>query len=130
MDLLVGLCLPRSVDMVVAALGIWKAGGTYLPMDPAYPPDRLVFMLDDAQAAVLITTPYLAQRLPATKRKLVTMAAPQIAGQPPDRSPVEVRPADLAYIIYTSGSSGQPKESKSRTAAWPIWSPGISRPSR
>jgi amino acid adenylation domain-containing protein len=108
-DLLAGLCLPRSVDMVVAALGIWKAGGAYMPMDPDYPPDRLAFMLDDAQAAVLITDPYLAQRLPATKPKLVTMAAPQIAGQPADWSPVEVRPADLAYIIYTSGSSGQPK---------------------
>src|SRR5881628_763048 len=66
---LVGLCLPRSLDMVVGALGIWKAGGTYLPMDPAYPADRLAFMLEDAQAPALITTACLAPRLSSTKRK-------------------------------------------------------------
>src|SRR5882724_3419254 len=67
-DVLVGLCLPRSLDMVVGALGILKAGGAYVPMDPAYPPDRLAFMLEDAQAPVLISSPDLAGRLPPGKR--------------------------------------------------------------
>src|SRR2546426_10333113 len=81
-DVLVGLCLPRSLDMVVGALGILKAGGAYVPMDPAYPPDRLAFMLNDAQAPVLVTDPCLAQRLPAAQREVVNIGAPQIAKGP------------------------------------------------
>src|SRR5262245_50187515 len=60
----VGLCVPRSLEMVVGALGVLKAGGAYIPMDPAYPADRLAFMLDDAQARGVITTASLAQALP------------------------------------------------------------------
>jgi amino acid adenylation domain-containing protein len=108
-DVLVGLCLPRSPDMVVGALAILKAGGAYVPMDPAYPADRLSFMLDDAQAPVLLSSPALAQRLPAAKRELVYIDAPQIAGEAAEAPPVEVRPDDLAYVIYTSGSTGKPK---------------------
>jgi amino acid adenylation domain-containing protein len=108
-DVLVGLCLPRSPDMVVGALGILKAGGAYVPMDPAYPADRLAFMLDDAHAPVLLSSPTLAQRLPAAKRELVYIDAPEIAGVAADSPPVEVGPDDLAYVIYTSGSTGKPK---------------------
>ena len=108
-DVLVGLCLPRSADMVVGALAILKAGGAYVPMDPAYPPDRLAFMLDDAQAPVLVTNPGLAQRLPAAKREVVNIGAPQIAQEPDHRTDVEIRADDLAYVIYTSGSTGTPK---------------------
>lgn len=108
-DVLVGLCLPRSLDMVVGALGILKAGGAYLPMDPANPADRLTFMLDDAQAAVLITSQHLAERLPAGTRELVCVDSPQPAGQSADAPSVEVAPGDLAYLIYTSGSTGAPK---------------------
>src|SRR5882724_5881494 len=108
-DVLVGLCLPRSLDMVVGALGILKAGGAYVPMDPAYPPDRLAFMLEDAQAPVLISSPDLAQRLPAAKRQLVYLDAPQIARETADSPSVEIATGDLAYVIYTSGSTGQPK---------------------
>ncbi len=108
-DVLVGLCLPRSLEMVVGALGILKAGGAYVPLDPAYPPDRLAFMLDDAQAPMLISSPRLAERLPAAQRDLVYLDAPQIACQPPDSPPVDIAPADLAYVIYTSGSTGKPK---------------------
>jgi amino acid adenylation domain-containing protein len=105
----VGLCLPRSLDMVVGALGILKAGGAYLPLDPAYPADRLAFMLDDAQAPVLVTVPSLARRLATTKRDVVDMNAPEIAAYP-DRPPLlETAPSDLAYVIYTSGSTGTPK---------------------
>lgn len=108
-DVLVGLCLPRSLDMVVGALGILKAGGAYVPMDPAYPPDRLAFMLDDAQAPVLISSPCLARRLPADDREVVFIDAPQISGQAADPPPVAIAPDDLAYVIYTSGSTGKPK---------------------
>src|SRR5947209_3234730 len=108
-DVLVGLCLPRSLDMVVGALGILKAGGAYVPMDPAYPPGRLAFMLDDAQAAVLITNPRVAQQLPAAQRKLVYLDAPEIAAQPADAPLVPNGPDDLAYVMYTSGSTGRPK---------------------
>ena len=108
-DVLVGLCLPRSLDMVVGALGILKAGGAYVPMDPAYPPGRLAFMLDDAQAAVLITNPRVAQQLPAAQRKLVYLDAPEIAAQPADAPLVPNGPDDLAYVMYISGSTGRPK---------------------
>ncbi len=108
-DVLVGLCLPRSLDMVVGALGILKAGGAYVPMDPAYPPGRLAFMLDDAQAAVLITNPRVAQQLPTAQRTLVYLDAPEIAAQPADAPLVPNGPDDLAYVIYTSGSTGRPK---------------------
>ena len=106
---LVGLCLPRSLDMAVGTLGIMKAGGAYVPMDPAYPADRLAFMLQDAQAPVLITKPCLAERLPAGPCTVVDIRAPEIAGQPDYTPRVEIVPDDVAYVIYTSGSTGQPK---------------------
>lgn len=105
----VGLCLPRSLEMAVGALGILKAGAAYVPMDPANPADRLAFMLDDAQAPVLITSPSIAQRLPPARREIVNINAAQITAEP-DCPPVfEKAPGDLAYIIYTSGSTGRPK---------------------
>ena len=108
-DDLVGLCLPRSLDMAVGTLGILKAGAAYVPMDPANPADRLAFMLDDAQAPVLITSQSVAQRLPAAKCEIVTVDAPEIAREPDDPPLVEKAPGDLAYVIYTSGSTGRPK---------------------
>ncbi|MFF7566135.1 non-ribosomal peptide synthase/polyketide synthase, partial [Streptomyces pseudovenezuelae] len=89
----VGLCLPRGVDMVVAVLGVWLAGGTYLPLDPEYPADRLEFMVADSGAQVVLREGdlELSEDLPST--------APEVA----------VEPAQLAYVIYTSGSTGRPK---------------------
>jgi amino acid adenylation domain-containing protein len=108
-DVPVGLCLSRSLDLVIGALGILKAGGAYVAMDPTNPPDRLAFMLEDAQAAVLITEASLARVSIATKRLVVFPDAPEIAHQP-DRSPsTPIAPDDLAYVIYTSGSTGKPK---------------------
>jgi amino acid adenylation domain-containing protein len=108
-DVLVGLCLPRSVEMVIAALGILKSGAAYLPMDPAYPPERLAFMLQDAQAPALITNSCLAARLPATDCTIVDIGASEIDAQPEYAPRVEILPGDLAYVIYTSGSTGKPK---------------------
>ena len=108
-DVPVGLCLPRSLDLVIGALGILKAGGAYVALDPAYPLERLAFMLDDAQAAVLITDPFLARRLAPGPRPVVLPDSPDIVRQP-DRSPaIPIAPEDLAYVIYTSGSTGTPK---------------------
>jgi amino acid adenylation domain-containing protein len=106
---LVGLCLPRSVEMAAAALGIWKAGGAFVPMDPAYPPARLAFMLADAQAPLLVTDASLGERLPDGNHVLVYLDSPQIAKQPDYAPRVAIMPHDLAYVIYTSGSTGKPK---------------------
>jgi non-ribosomal peptide synthetase component F len=95
-DVLVGLCLPRSLEMVVGALGILKAGGAYVPLDPAYPAERLAFMLDDAQAPVLVTSPRVAERLPAGRRKMVDVGDARIANEPQDAPVVHIAPADLA----------------------------------
>ena len=108
-NVLVGLCLPRSLDMVVAALGILKAGGAYVPMDPAYPPDRLAFMLEDAQAPVLVTNHRPARQLSTKQRIVLNTNAPEIARQPGQPLRDESMPGDLAYVIYTSGSTGTPK---------------------
>jgi len=108
-DVAVGLCLPRSLDMVVGALGTLKAGGAYVPMDPAWPADRIAFMLDDAQAPVLISSSSLAQRLNSGRQKIVSLDAPQITWQSVDPLPTKIRRDELAYVIYTSGSTGKPK---------------------
>jgi amino acid adenylation domain-containing protein len=108
-DVLVGLCLPRSLELVVGALGILKAGGAYVPMDPGYPPERLAYMLEDAQAPVLITTPCLGQQLPAGTWNVVNIGAPEIEQHAADAPHVGITAADLAYVIYTSGSTGKPK---------------------
>src|SRR6185436_8612799 len=69
-DAPVGVCLPRSFEMVIAALAVWKAGGAYVPMDPAYPADRLAFMLNDAQAPVLVTKSSYAHRFGHLRQKV------------------------------------------------------------
>ena len=111
-DILVGLCLPRSLEMAVAALGIWKAGGAYVPMDPAYPTERLAFMLNDAQAPLVISNASIARRLQAgksqiAKSKIIDIAKLKLTSD--GAAPVESSPTDLAYVIYTSGSTGKPK---------------------
>ena len=113
-DVLVALCLERSPGLIVALLGVLKAGGAYLPLDPAYPPDRLAFMLEDSRAPVLITQSHLAGHLPHTQATVLDLdtfepgAAP---GAPagPGRDDRPTSPDDLAYVIYTSGSTGKPK---------------------
>ena len=110
-EAMVGICLPRSPEMVVAALATLKAGGAYVPMDSEYPVRRLDFMLHDTQLRVLITDRQIARTLPSGDCQLAVLddelaespAEPQI---PPVAS---VGTENLAYVIYTSGSTGQPK---------------------
>lgn len=109
-EVVVGLCVERSVELVVGLLGILQAGGAYLPLDPSYPPERLAFMLADSGARVLLTRQELVERLPAAGLAVCWVDRDQEAG---DESPGAVESGveadNLAYIIYTSGSTGQPK---------------------
>src|SRR5947208_515585 len=110
-ETVVGLCLERSLEMVVGLIGILKAGGAYLPLDPSYPAERLCFMLADAGAAVLITHSGLRDRLGGHAARVVELdsEAAAIAAQPSSAPASAVRPQNLAYVIYTSGSTGTPK---------------------
>src|SRR6184192_2425632 len=110
-ETVVGLCLERSLEMVVGLIGILKAGGAYLPLDPSYPAERLSFMLADAGAAVLITHSALRDRLGGHAVRVVELdsEAAAIAAQPSSAPASAVRPQNLAYVIYTSGSTGTPK---------------------
>jgi pristinamycin I synthase 3 and 4 len=110
-EVLVALCMERSPDLIVSLLGILKAGGAYLPMDPAYPPERMAFMLEDSGAPVLLTQQSLLASLPAFGGHLLCLDrdAEQLAAQPTTAPPDHNSAHDLAYVIYTSGSTGQPK---------------------
>jgi amino acid adenylation domain-containing protein len=104
----VGLFVERSLEMLVGILGVLKAGAAYVPMDPAFPQERLAFMLSDAGARIVLTQTRLAARLPAGAAEAVHLDAFDWAGE---GAPLEaaVRPENLAYVIYTSGSTGRPK---------------------
>jgi amino acid adenylation domain-containing protein len=110
-DVLVGVCVERSLEMVVALLGILKAGGAYVPLDPAFPADRIAFMLQDAQAAVLLTQQHLIPQLPAHQATLVCLDSDQarLSQQSESNLTSSASATDLAYVIYTSGSTGRPK---------------------
>ncbi len=107
----VGILLQRSSQMVVAMLGVLKAGAAYLPLDPAYPKQRLAFMLADAQARVLVSQERLVEGLADFRGHVVCLHPDWESGaREGDANPVVcTRPDNLAYVIYTSGSTGQPK---------------------
>jgi amino acid adenylation domain-containing protein len=111
-EVCVGLCMERSVEMVVGLLGIVKAGGAYVPLDPGTPPERLAFMLQDADIALALTQDALKAHFPAEWAgpviALDTEWAP-IAQTPATNLTRDVTAENLAYIMYTSGSTGQPK---------------------
>jgi amino acid adenylation domain-containing protein len=110
-ETIVGLCMNRSAETVICALAILKAGGAYLPLDPAYPVERLSFMLNEAKPRVLITDQTVAEKLSAGSWEVVSVDydRAQIDSQPVTAPDVRVSAAQLAYVIYTSGSTGQPK---------------------
>ncbi len=108
----VGLCLERSLEMVIALLAILKAGAAYVPLDPGYPQQRLVFLLQDAQISLLLTQQYLLPRLPhPLTLPLLCLDTDWslIRSQRRDNLLIPLSPDHLAYVIYTSGSTGQPK---------------------
>ncbi|MBD2448896.1 amino acid adenylation domain-containing protein [Nostoc sp. FACHB-152] len=110
-EVLVGICVERSLDMIVGILGILKAGGAYLPLDPKYPKERLEFLLLDTQTPVLLTQQHLVENLPEHKAKLICLDAEwDIITQQNSANPItEVTSENLVYVIYTSGSTGKPK---------------------
>ncbi|WP_405969990.1 amino acid adenylation domain-containing protein [Streptomyces sp. NBC_00988] len=100
----VGLCLPRGAEAVVAMLAVWKAGGAYVPLDPEYPSERLVFMVADSDAELVLVTAETADRLSAD---VDTVLLDELNDE--SRDLPDVTADQLAYVIYTSGSSGRPK---------------------
>ncbi|EYF04556.1 Long-chain-fatty-acid--CoA ligase [Chondromyces apiculatus DSM 436] len=110
-EILVGICVPRSLDMAVALLGVLKAGGAYVPMDPTYPADRLTYMLEHAKVGVLVTfqgSPVTTSGGAVSTLYLGDPEAWQEDGDGADLD-VDVLPDNTAYVIYTSGSTGVPK---------------------
>jgi len=127
-EVLVSICVERSLEMVIGQLGIVKAGGAFVPFDPDYPKERLAFMLEDSQARVLLTQRQLVDELFEDKRSKIENSDPrssilnlqpkvvcldtdwEIIAQESDANPVsDVLPDNLVYVIYTSGSTGKPK---------------------
>ncbi len=110
---IVGISLERTTEMVIGLLGILKAGGTYVPLDPSFPRERLAFMLQDTQAPVLITQRSLLAELPHPQHSLKMICLDgdweTIARQPSDTPPDATTASDLAYVLFTSGSTGKPK---------------------
>ncbi|MCA9128248.1 MAG: amino acid adenylation domain-containing protein, partial [Planctomycetales bacterium] len=107
----VGICLDRSVEMVIALLGTLKSGAAYLPLDPNYPAERIAFMLQDVRAQLLVTDSLCRPLLPGVSPPTVLMdeVCSILNVQPECNCRSGVLPSNLAYIIYTSGSTGQPK---------------------
>jgi amino acid adenylation domain-containing protein len=110
-EVLVGLCLDRSLEMVVALLGTLKAGGAYVPLDPAYPKDRIKYVLEDARVKVLLTQQSLLDSLPRISAETICLDSDRrtIAKEKSENLSSEAGPQNLAYVIYTSGSTGKPK---------------------
>ena len=105
---LIGVCLPRGTDLIPALLAILKVGCAYVPLDPAYPRERLAFMLDDSQSRLVLTTSGLRDRLPAVGSTIVTLDDPD-ADSAETFHDSRSEASALAYLIYTSGSTGRPK---------------------
>ncbi len=110
-EVLVGICVERSLEMVIGLLGILKAGGAYVPLDPDYPAARLVFMLEDAKVPVLLTQSSLKENLPPSQASMVCLDTDwaMISRLSEKNIDSGVKSENLAYVIYTSGSTGKPK---------------------
>ncbi len=110
-EVIVGLCVERSLDMIVALIAILKAGAAYLPLDPEYPQERLQFMLEDSQVPLLLTQSSLIDKLPNHQAKTVFLAEIWQEIKPMNRDNLtgKVTASNLANVIYTSGSTGKPK---------------------
>ena len=110
-DVLAGVYMERSLEMIIGLYAILKAGGAYVPLDPSYPASRLAFMLEDTQVAVLLTQQHLAANLPEHHAKVVTLDHIDaiIASESATKPESAVTAEHLAYVIYTSGSTGRPK---------------------
>jgi amino acid adenylation domain-containing protein len=110
-EVLVAICMARSLEMIVGLLGILKAGGAYVPLDPEYPKDRLALMLEDSRALTIVTEQRFADRFPQRQAILICLddESANIRQESIENPVTNVTPESLAYVIYTSGSTGNPK---------------------
>ncbi len=110
-EVLVGVCLNRTPEMVIGLLGIWKAGGAYVPLDPAYPQERLSYMMQDSAAKFLLTSSEQNRLFPSSADKAILLDSDwnQIAKESCANPEPCAAPSNLAYVMYTSGSTGEPK---------------------
>lgn len=110
-NVLVGVCLERSPDLIVALLAVWKAGGAYVPLDPSYPRERLSFMIEDARPLLVLTESTCLPHLTTSGDQLMCLDKERAAlgGESSDNLAPITTPSDLAYVMYTSGSTGRPK---------------------
>lgn len=110
-EALVGICLERGLEMITAVIAVFKAGAAYVPLDPAYPKERLAYMLEDARSRLLLTTERLREQLPKGAEAAICLDShwEEIAGESTSDPAGEAFPDSLAYVIYTSGSTGKPK---------------------
>ncbi|WP_409282042.1 amino acid adenylation domain-containing protein [Pseudomonas putida] len=111
-EVLVGVAVERSLELVIGLMAVLKAGGAYVPLDPDYPSDRLAYMIEDSGIGLLLSQQALAERLPvsaAVRILCLDQDAQWLAGYADTAPEVDVRLANLAYVIYTSGSTGRPK---------------------
>jgi amino acid adenylation domain-containing protein len=110
-EVVVGICVERSLEMIIGILGVLKAGGAFLPLDPGYPASRLEFMLEDSTVQVLLTQQRFREGLPGGKATIICLDSdwPVIEREVEDNMISGAAPDNLAYVIYTSGSTGQPK---------------------
>jgi amino acid adenylation domain-containing protein len=106
---LVGICVERSLSMMVGLLATMKTGGAYVPLDPAFPSDRLSFMLEDSRASVLLTQTKLQGQLATDGVQVVLLDKLEQLATTGEKLPPSAGPTDLAYVLYTSGSTGKPK---------------------
>ncbi len=107
----VALCLERSLEAIVSVLGILKAGAAYVPIDPTYPPSRITYLIEDSQAQALLSSRLIVANLPSLSTNVICLDAdwPAIALKEAGNLEIERGPEDLAYVMYTSGSTGNPK---------------------
>jgi amino acid adenylation domain-containing protein len=110
-DVLVGLCMERSLEMVIGILAILKAGGAFVPLDRSNPPERLAFMVRDTQMHLVLMHPQLTAKVPAERTSRIYLGSDwsMFAKEPTDNPPSASGTEDLAYVMYTSGSTGEPK---------------------
>ncbi|MGE0605774.1 MAG: amino acid adenylation domain-containing protein [Pirellulales bacterium] len=110
-DSIVGVAMERSLELIISLLGVIKAGGAYLPLDPDYPAERLAYMLEDANVAAILTQAHLTDKLPPCDAARIILDADcaAVSGESRDNPAPLAQPGDLAYVIYTSGSTGRPK---------------------
>jgi amino acid adenylation domain-containing protein len=110
-EVLVGICVERRLEMLVSMLGVLKAGGGYVPLDPKYPRERTAFMIEDAGLSLVLTHQRLSADIPAGNARLLCIEQAEVtfAQESIENPTSEVAPKNLAYLIYTSGSTGNPK---------------------